>query len=41
MAAMIETLLVTAANSTSIDLGELPEELKLYENDIDLKKLKT
>ena len=41
MAAMIETLLVTAANSTSTDLGELPEELKLYENDIDLKKLKT
>ena len=32
MAAMIETSLVTAANSTSIDL-----ELKLYESDIDLK----
>jgi hypothetical protein len=40
MAAMIETLLVTAANSTTIDL-ELPEELQLYENDIDLNKLKT
>ena len=40
MAAMIETLLVTAANSTSIDL-EIPKELHLYENDVDLSKLKT
>ena len=40
MAAMIEILLVTAAKSTSIDLGEPPEELNLYKNDIDLKKLK-
>ena len=36
IAAMVETLLVTAANCTSV---ELSEELKLYENDIDLKKL--
>lgn len=40
VAAMIETLLVTAANSTFIDL-EIPEELHLYENDVDLSKLKT
>ena len=41
MGAMIESLLVPAANSTAIDLGKHPEELQLYENDIDLKKLKT
>ena len=41
MAAMVETLLVTAANCTSVDLGELTEELKLCEYDIDLKNLKT
>lgn len=30
---MIENLLVTVANSTSIDLAKLPEELQLYGND--------
>ena len=35
VATMIEILLVTAANSTSVDL-EIPEELHLYENDVDL-----
>ena len=40
IAAMMEKLLMTAANNTSIDLGELPEEMQLYKNDIDLQKLK-
>ena len=36
----MEKLLMTAANNTSIDLGQLPEEMQLHKNDIDLQKLK-
>ena len=38
IAAMIENVLIHATNQT--DIGDLPAEIKMYENDVDLIKLK-
>ena len=39
--AVLEKVLLDSANDTSsLGTGELPEELQLYRNDIDLTKLK-
>ena len=42
VAAVMETLFLDAVNGVqSSGLGELPEELKLCKNDVDLHRLKT
>ena len=40
IAAMIENVLISAANRTSVELEELTTDLQMYERDIDLQKLK-